>query len=232
MRLIKSPSKIFQKIFQNKRLVLLVVLFLLASSAGLAWYFKSRLLFGSESRKTASTGIKKGVVEFFDTTPTLETKVELEQTDVETSTGTNKSGFPSLKGSKAPPKMQRVPKLNAFIPADIKVQELTTQTIDKLEKSLYGMASGDVIEVQKKGCKLKLSSFVALEAEKKSSGVERTFYFLPPGTNLYLSYPPAVPGTSENPFKLKVGERILVRVSLSPGGKEAVLLKIEGRKTK
>ncbi len=225
-------NKIFPKFFQNKKLVLLVVLFLLASSAGLAWYFKSRAVSRSESKKTVSTGVKKGVVEFFDTTLTLESEAESGQTGVETSTGTTGSNSSYLKGSRTPPKMQRVPKLNAFIPADVKVQELTTQTIDKLEKPLYGMASGDVVEVQKNGCKLKLSSFVALEAEKKDSKVERNFYFLPPGTNLFLSYPPGMPGGTENPFKLKVGERILARVSLSPGGKEAVLLKIEGRKTK
>lgn len=226
------PNKIISKIFQNKRIALLIVLVLVAAVAGLAWYFKSRPSSGLERKKTASSGIKKGVVEFFESTPTSEGKVEPKLTEVGTSTGTNKPGSSSVKGGKTPPKMQLVPKLNALIPADIKVQELTTQTIDKLEKPLYGMASGDVIEVQKNGCKLKLSSFVALESEKKDSKIERNFYFLPPGTNLFLSYPPGMPGGEDNPFKLKVGERILARVSLSPGGKEAILLKIEGRKTK
>ncbi len=225
-------NRIYPNILSSRKVLFFVILFFLLAFVGLVWYFKFRQPAEFYRRGKASTGIKKGVIEFFDATPSSEDTAELRETEAEAFKGKHKSSTSSVKNGESSFRVKRVPKLNAFVPADVKVRELTTQTIDKIEKPLHGMASGDVIEVNRNGCKLKLSSFVALEAEKKDSKIERTFYFLPPGTNLFLSYPFGLPESRENPFKLKVGERILARVSLAPKGKEAVLLKIEGRKTK
>jgi hypothetical protein len=220
------------KIIKNKWFIL-GFLILAVVAAGFFWRGRSKPSLRSEKKEVVSQGIKKGAVEFLKSTAKPE---EISQSETSTPSKEKKTSpgvKTQLKFKVAPPGMQLVPKLNAFIPADVKVQELTTQTIDQLKKPLYGMASGDVLEVGEKSSKLKLSSFVALETEKKGEKIERKFYYLPPETILYLSYPPGVPsGEGSNPFDLKVGERILARVSLSPGGKEAILLKIEGRKTK
>ncbi len=220
------------KIIKN-RWFILAVLIVAAVAAVFFWYGRSKPSLRFEKKEVVSQGIKKGAVEFSKSTAKPEETSQSGTSTPSKEKETLLSGKPQPKFKEAPPGMQLVPKLNAFIPADVKIQELTTQTIDQLKKPLYGMASGDVLEVGEKSSKLKLSSFVAMEAEKKGKEIERKFYYLPPETILYLSYPPGVPsGEGSNPFDLKVGERILARVSLSPGGKEAILLKIEGRKTK
>ncbi len=166
------------KIAKNKKVALAVVLFLVAVAVGLGWFFKSRQPKKVEKKEAAFQGIKKGAVEFFDSTQAVNNSSLSETSPTGVSSTPTSTAGKVFGGGKTGPKMQRIPKLNAVIPADIKVHELTTQTIDKLEKPLLGMASGDVLEVKPNGCKLKLSSFVALEAEKKGNEVEKNFYFL------------------------------------------------------